>query len=293
MPGRCSSSPPAPSRAEASGTASLDSPGSSPAGPSRGRPSWRRPRTPPSRSSPRRRMGSAGCSGWGPTAPGGGGIGRATRTTTSSGARRCAGRRRAGSRRATRTSGSARSAPRSPRGKGPGSRPGSPRASPASPRPARRRPHLRGGLPPGRGRRGRPPPPGRGPAPPLRGHRPPPPAGSYLIRLDVPQLAEVLHLPPSSAGSPLQAPLEVTPRDTSERVELAASRAPLDLLARATGGRVLADHEAEQLPPLLHARTRETVRTARTPLWDGPGALLLFFAILTVEWVVRKRVGLP
>ena len=122
---------------------------------------------------------------------------------------------------------------------------------------------------------------------------PPLPRGSYLIRLDVPQLAEALRLPPSSTGSPLQAPLEVTPRETSERVELAASRAPLEVLARATGGRVLADHEADQLPPLLHARSRETVRTARTPLWDGPGALLLFFAILTVEWVVRKRVGLP
>jgi hypothetical protein len=122
---------------------------------------------------------------------------------------------------------------------------------------------------------------------------PPLPRGSYLIRLDVPQLAEVLKRPSSSAGSPLQAPLEVTPRETSERVELAASRAPLEALARATGGRVLADHEADQLPPLLHARTRETVRTARTPLWEGPGALLVFFAILTVEWVVRKRVGLP
>ena len=122
---------------------------------------------------------------------------------------------------------------------------------------------------------------------------PPLPRGSYLIRLDVPQLAEVLQLPPPSADSPPQAPLEVTPRETSERVELAASRAPLEVLARATGGRVLADHEAGQLPPLLRARTRETVRTARTPLWEGPGALLLFFAILTVEWVVRKRVGLP
>ena len=35
---------------------------------------------------------------------------------------------------------------------------------------------FRGGLRPGRGRRGRPAPPGRGPAPPLRGHRPPLPA---------------------------------------------------------------------------------------------------------------------
>ena len=90
-----------------------------------------------------------------------------------------------------------------------------------------------------------------------------------------------------------EAAFNVTARDTSERVELAAARDPLDRLAAATNGRVFADHEAGQLPPLLHARTRTITRTVETRLWDQPAALLLFFAILTVEWLARKRVGLP
>jgi hypothetical protein len=102
-----------------------------------------------------------------------------------------------------------------------------------------------------------------------------------------------LHLAGGPGQDVPEAALDVVARDTSERVELAAARDPLDRLAAATGGRVFADHEADQLPPLLHARTRATTRTVETPLWDQPVALLLFFAILTVEWVTRKRVGLP
>ena len=94
-------------------------------------------------------------------------------------------------------------------------------------------------------------------------------------------------------GKAPEASLEVTARDTSERVELAADRDPLDRLATATGGRVFPDFDAAQLPPLLRSRTKETTRTEETPLWDHPATLLLFFAILTVEWVTRKRVGLP
>src|SRR6185437_14786678 len=48
------------------------------------------------------------------------------------------------------------------------------------------------------------------------------PAGSYTVRLDVPQLAEALHLEPGPAPA---ADLEVAERDTSECVELAAARA--------------------------------------------------------------------
>jgi hypothetical protein len=74
---------------------------------------------------------------------------------------------------------------------------------------------------------------------------------------------------------------------------LAATRDPLDRLAAATGGRVFADFEADLLPPSLHARTRTVTRTEETRLWDQPAFLLLFFAILTVEWVGRKYLGLP
>jgi hypothetical protein len=120
------------------------------------------------------------------------------------------------------------------------------------------------------------------------------PAGVYTIRLDVPQLAEALQLAPGPAGQPIpEARLDVAARQTSELVELAAARDPLQRLAAATGGRVLADHEAAQLPGLLRARIKSVTRTEETPLWDQPAALILFFALLTVEWVARKRLGLP
>jgi hypothetical protein len=120
------------------------------------------------------------------------------------------------------------------------------------------------------------------------------PAGAYAIRLDVPELAEALHIDAERDGRPIpEARLAVLARETSERIELAAARDPLDRLAAGTGGRVLADHEANQLAPLLHARTKTVSRTEETPLWDQPAALILFCSFLTVEWVARKRLGLP
>ena len=119
------------------------------------------------------------------------------------------------------------------------------------------------------------------------------PQGAYSIRLDAPSLADALALnPPAPAHAP-EATLDVVARDTSERVELTADRDSLDRLAAATGGKVVMDYDAESLPSLLRARKTETVRTEETPLWDTPLALILFFAVLTVEWVARKRAGLP
>jgi hypothetical protein len=116
------------------------------------------------------------------------------------------------------------------------------------------------------------------------------PQGSYVVRLDVPQLADALKA--EGATTP-EASLEVAPRDTPERIELAARRDPLDRLASATGGRVFADYEADALPPLLRRLTRVETRTEETTLWDKPWALALFLALLTVEWAMRKRAGLP
>jgi hypothetical protein len=114
--------------------------------------------------------------------------------------------------------------------------------------------------------------------------------GAYLVRLDVPGLAGPLHL--EEEGGP-RASLAVTPRATSERVELASAREPAARLAAATGGRLLADVEADTLPPLLRSRTRQAVRTREVPLWDHPAAWCLLVALVTLEWVARKRAGLP
>ena len=117
------------------------------------------------------------------------------------------------------------------------------------------------------------------------------PQGTYVIRLDAPQLEAISR--EQGAGAIPEAPLEVTPRDTPERIELAATREPLDRLAAATGGQVFRDFEADQLPPYLKAKTKPIEKSEEVPLWDHPGTLILFFLILTAEWVVRKRAGLP
>ncbi len=114
------------------------------------------------------------------------------------------------------------------------------------------------------------------------------PIGAYVVRLDAPALTEALHLTPAP-----EATLEVIARDGTERVELAATKDPLDRLAGATGGKVFFDYEAASVPPLLRSRTKEIIRIEETPLWDQPVTLLLFFGVVTAEWVVRKRVGLP
>ena len=115
--------------------------------------------------------------------------------------------------------------------------------------------------------------------------------GAYVVRLDAPQLAAISRS--QGAGPIPEAPLEVIPRDTPERVELAAAREPLERLALATGGKVFRDFEAAQLPAYLKAKTKPVERTEEIPLWDHPGTLILFFLILTAEWVLRKRAGLP
>jgi hypothetical protein len=97
----------------------------------------------------------------------------------------------------------------------------------------------------------------------------------------------------NAEGPAPQAALEVVPRETSERIELSANRDPLDRLAAATGGKVVTDADAASLADALHSRVVTKNRVEPTRVWDRPEALLLFFGLLTVEWIVRKRSGLP
>ena len=127
----------------------------------------------------------------------------------------------------------------------------------------------------------------------FEGDAPSLPIGRYVMRLDVPQLAEALQLDGGGNRKIPEAAFEVKVGESSERVELSAASDQVAQLAAATGGRVLADHEAGELAPLLRARTKQTTRIVETRLWDQPAYLLILFGILTVEWVARKRLGLP
>jgi hypothetical protein len=115
---------------------------------------------------------------------------------------------------------------------------------------------------------------------------PPLGSGRYAIRLEAPGIQEA----PTAEAS-----FQVVPRATGERVELAATRAHFEPLAKATGGRVVADSEADRLPDLLRpfARTTTVAKQRLVSLWDRPEVLLVFLAIVGAEWIARKRAGLP
>lgn len=116
------------------------------------------------------------------------------------------------------------------------------------------------------------------------------PVGRYAIRLDVPALADSLAA--ASVGELTPAPLVVTTPTTTERIELTASPDALRALAAATGGAVIRDFELERLPELLDFPPRVIASTREIVLWDHPLSLVLFFAILTAEWITRKLNGL-
>jgi hypothetical protein len=97
---------------------------------------------------------------------------------------------------------------------------------------------------------------------------------------------------PGDTDNP-QASLTVALRDTSERIELTASRDALDQLAAATDGRVFTIENSKELPSLLRSKLRTNIKVEETRLWDHPVGLILFLSIVCFEWIIRKRVGLP
>ena len=78
-----------------------------------------------------------------------------------------------------------------------------------------------------------------------------------------------------------------------ELSETTLNRPLLNTLAELSGGRVVAPEEAGQLAGLFLTgeETREELRETR--LWDHWILLVLFCALLTSEWVIRRGSGLP
>lgn len=126
----------------------------------------------------------------------------------------------------------------------------------------------------------------------LEGSVPTLPPGSYRVRLDVPQLAND-QLDNADAATKPTAPLEVIPRASTERIELTANPDAIRRLANATGGRVFTPDDIDALPATLKTRTIVRAKIETTRLWDRPEALIAFVAILTIEWLLKKRAGLP
>ena len=116
------------------------------------------------------------------------------------------------------------------------------------------------------------------------------PAGEYFIELLIPDLESKLNGPD---GRKLRAPFKVLPPETGELINLAANWQLLEDLAVKTGGKVVHPENAEEILQLLQSRSTTKETPVETRLWESWWTLLLVVGLLTIEWGLRKWVGLP
>jgi hypothetical protein len=110
-------------------------------------------------------------------------------------------------------------------------------------------------------------------------------AGEYRIRLET-EGAKV-------GEEPIVAELLVTEPLTPELADVSASPETLAELARQSNGRLFRIEDVRELPGLFGRSSDSASRQDQVTVWNHWSLLLLLFALLTTEWVLRKLNGLP
>jgi hypothetical protein len=110
------------------------------------------------------------------------------------------------------------------------------------------------------------------------------PSGTWTAKLAVQN---------ANLGSEVSTSLYVSDPLTGELSDLSADRDLLIQLAEASGGELIMPHELQRIVELLQPPEESSQSREETTLWDHWIFLVLFFALLTTEWVVRKLNGLP
>jgi hypothetical protein len=113
------------------------------------------------------------------------------------------------------------------------------------------------------------------------------PEGRYRIELETDGLTGLASAPPASAEFSVSAAAD------TEKVELAADRGLLTSLAGLTAGTVMEPAALESLTKRLGPATITNTERRQIDLWNSWLWFLLIVALLTAEWVLRKKVRLP
>jgi hypothetical protein len=79
----------------------------------------------------------------------------------------------------------------------------------------------------------------------------------------------------------------------AEFQSLVPNRAPLEELARRTGGRVLQLDDLDAWARNLPSEKAPVMETTSQPLWHTPWIFLLAIACLCGEWAWRRTHGMP
>lgn len=94
-------------------------------------------------------------------------------------------------------------------------------------------------------------------------------------------------------NSDVSTDLLVRPRLTDELANINCSRELLQQVASLSGGQMVEPFAADTLQQLITPQEQTDSKLEERTLWDHWVTLLLFFALLTTEWVIRKLNGLP
>ncbi|MFP4053708.1 MAG: hypothetical protein ACLFV7_07590, partial [Phycisphaerae bacterium] len=114
--------------------------------------------------------------------------------------------------------------------------------------------------------------------------------GTYRAELESPAAIPLL------AGEKVKkvsCPFSVDPLVPTEQLELGASPDLVSQLASVSGGVVVDPAAAEQLLEKLGEPTEVYEENRQVVLWDSWPVLVLIVLIATIEWITRKKVGLP
>jgi hypothetical protein len=111
------------------------------------------------------------------------------------------------------------------------------------------------------------------------------PPGEYKVRLDAPDALK--------GGEEISTTFYVNEKPTLELSDLSANRKLLQQIADVSDGSLYFPDTASSLPDRLVPPEYRSVSREEIELWDNWPILACFFALLTIEWVVRKLNGLP
>ena len=115
------------------------------------------------------------------------------------------------------------------------------------------------------------------------------PDGRYRVEIETAGVRELAGVPPRD----VTADFSVTAAADSETVELSADRGLLSRIASLTAGDVLDPTELDSLAARLGPAVESRLDRRQIDLWNSWPWFLLIVALLTAEWLVRKKVRLP
>jgi len=110
--------------------------------------------------------------------------------------------------------------------------------------------------------------------------------GNYEVRLNVENSRITL-------DQSIASELIVQEQVSTELANISCNRSFLEQIATLSNGRVLEPWQLSELPELLTPTDNADSVMQEQTLWDHWILLLLFFMLLTAEWVIRKINGLP